>query len=178
MLGLAALLAGCGAQQVEPGAAGPRSSAQAAPGAAQPPQLLAVRHSAPDAAFVDAQGKPVKLDQFAGRAVVLNLWATWCAPCVREMPSLDQLARRVPSIAVVTVSMDAQGPRPAIAFLERRGLTHLQAYHDPDGQLMRRFGVYGLPATVLIDPHGRVATVIRGEVDWTSTAIRELLARV
>ena len=178
MLGLTMLLAGCGVQQSEPGAAGPRSSAQAAPLAAQPPQLLAVRRSAPDAAFVDAHGKPVKLDQFAGRAVVLNLWATWCAPCVREMPSLDELARRAPSIAVVPVSMDVQGPKPAIAFLERKGLAHLQAYHDPDGQLMRRFGVHGLPASVLIDQHGRVAAVIRGEVDWMSPAIRELLARV
>lgn len=172
------LAAGCDAQHAAPGAAHAQGAAQASGGPTKRLALLAMRRDTPDASFNDAQGKPVKLDRFAGRTVVLNLWATWCAPCLREMPSLDTLARHAPEVAVVPVSMDAQGPATAVAYLKRAGLDGLEAYHDPEAQLMRRFGVHGLPATVLIDRQGRIAAVIQGEVDWASDSVRELLARV
>ena len=133
---------------------------------------------APDASFVTAHGKALTLQRFAGQVVVVNLWATWCAPCVREMPSLDALAGRAVETAVVAVSMDVQGPHVAVEFLRRKGLNHLDAYHDPDGRLMRALGVYGLPASVVIDRNGRVAATFQGEVDWNSTDMRHLLTRL
>ena len=140
--------------------------------------LLTRRMPAPAASFVTANGKATTLQRFAGQVVVLNLWATWCAPCVREMPSLNALAGRAAETAVVAVSMDVQGPHVASEFFRRKGLDHLDAYHDPDGQLMRALGVYGLPASVVIDRNGRVAAMFQGEVDWNSTDMRRLLARV
>ena len=142
-------------------------------------RLLAVRAQAPDAAFVTGRGESVTLGQFAGRVVVLNLWAVWCAPCVREMPLLNALARRSPETAVVTVSMDAQGGAQAASeFFSRMGLHHLEAYHDPDGLLMRQLSLHGLPVSVLIDRNGRVAATIQGAVDWSAAEVRELLAKV
>ena len=141
-------------------------------------RLLTRRVRAPEASFITANGKAMTLQRFAGQVVVLNLWATWCAPCVREMPSLNALAGRAAETAVVAVSMDVQGPHVASEFFRRKGLDHLDAYHDPDGQLMRALGVYGLPASVVIDRNGRVAAMFQGEVDWNSTDMRRLLARV
>ena len=140
--------------------------------------LLARRVRAPDAAFVNAGGNAVTLQRFAGQVVVLNLWASWCAPCVREMPSLNALARRAPETAVVAVSMDVQGPQVACEFFRRKGLDHLDVYHDPDGRLMQALGLYGLPASVVIDRDGQVAAMFQGEVDWNGAEMRELLARV
>ena len=133
---------------------------------------------APDTAFVTAGGQTVTLQQFAGQVVVLNLWASWCIPCVHEMPSLDALAQRAPETAVITVSMDVQGPQVASEFLKRKGLDHLDAYYDPEARLMRALGVFGLPVSVVIDRNGRVAAKIQGAVDWNSADMRALLARV
>ena len=140
--------------------------------------LLARRVRAPDAAFVNAGGEAVTLQRFAGQVVVLNLWASWCAPCVREMPSLNALAQRASETAVVAVSMDVQGPQVASEFFRRKGLDHLDVYHDPDGRLMQALGLYGLPASVVIDRNGLVAALFQGEVDWNAAEMRELLARM
>lgn len=141
------------------------------------PVPRAQRVPAPDVDFVGDQGRTMTLKQFEGRVVLLNLWATWCAPCVREMPSLDQLAGDEPTLAVVPVSMDLHALN-AVQFLERHGLSNLTSYHDPSGQLMRRFGAHGLPASFVIDREGRIAAVVRGAVDWTSNSMRELLAGI
>ena len=168
VLTCALVVAGCGPSQMT------TSGAQAKP----LDRLPAPRLSAPDAAFVTAGGQAVTLQQFAGQVVVLNLWASWCTPCVREMPSLDALAQRAPEIAVVAVSMDVQGPQVASEFLKRKGLDHLNAYHDPDARLMRALGVYGLPVSVVIDRKGRVAATFQGAVDWNAAEMRALLDKV
>jgi len=179
MLTCALVVAGCGPSQptapaVRQAAVGgaPASTAKSAD------RLQASRLQAPNAAFATEDGKAVTLQQFAGQAVVLNLWASWGTPCVREMPALNALVERAPETAVVTVSMDVQGPQPAFEFFKRKGLDHLDAYHDPDARLMRAPGVYGLPVSVLIDRKGRVAATIQGEVDWNAADIRALLAEV
>ena len=133
---------------------------------------------APNAAFITEGGQTVTLQKFAGQVVVLNLWAPWCSPCVREMPSLNALAGRAPETAVITVSMDVQGPQVASEFLKRKGLDHLGAYYDPEARLMRALGVFGLPVSVVIDRKGRVAAKIQGAVDWNAADMRALLARV
>lgn len=173
------VVAGCSPQQ--PTAAAAHEAATGVTPAsrtAPPARLLARRVRAPDAAFLTAGGQAVTLQKFAGQVVVLNLWASWCTPCVREMPSLDALAQRAPDIAVVAVSMDVQGPQVAAEFFRRKRLDHLGAYHDPDARLMRALGVYGLPVSVVIDRQGRVAATIQGEVDWNAAGMRDLLARV
>ena len=177
LLSCALVVAGCSPSQLKTRGPLQKAAGKAAHASWTSNRSPARRIQAPDAAFVSAGGNTVRLQQFAGQVVVLNLWASWCAPCVREMPSLNALAARASDLAVVAVSMDVQGPQVATEFFKRKGLNHLDAYHDPDGQLMRALGVYGLPVSVVIDRDGRVAATIQGEVDWNAAAVRDLLAR-
>ena len=179
MVTFALVVAGCGPSQPTAPATAQASVGGGSASQAKPPdRLLVPRLPAPDAPFVTADGQAVTLQQFAGQVVVLNLWAPWCTPCVREMPSLNALAGRAPDTAVITVSMDVQGPQIALEFLKRQGLDHLNAYYDPEARLMRALGVFGLPVSVVIDRKGRVAATIQGAVDWNSADMRALLARV
>lgn len=131
----------------------------------------------PSAPFAAAGGESVTLQQFAGQVVVLHLWATWCAPCLREMPLLDRLAADMQSVRVVPVSVDIR-PEQAVTFLQQQLFQHLGAYHDPDGQLMRDLGAHALPMSFLMDRQGRIAAVFKGSVDWNSASIRTLLSGI
>ena len=142
------------------------------------PLLLERREAAPDLRFTGPGGETLALSRFAGRVVVLNLWATWCAPCVREMPSLDRLAVARPELAVVALSLDAKGPAVAEQFMRQYKLTHLTVYHEGKGEALRLAGARGLPVSFVIDREGRVATIIEGAIDWTSPYMLELLGKV
>ena len=132
---------------------------------------------APRTRFKDAAGRNVSLGSFKGRVVLLNFWATWCAPCVEEMPSLDRLQTRLRNegLAVVTVSVDREGASVVKPFLKKHRLTRLKAYLDPQHDLMDQFGNAGLPTTVLIDKQGRVVGKMSGGADWNSAAAIALI---
>ncbi len=121
---------------------------EAVPGAEIPSKKL-IRLRAPefvgDLAFIDADGKTRRLSEWRGRMVVLNLWATWCAPCKAEMPSLDRLEAKLggSDFAVVALSMDRGGMKEPAAFLAREGLSHLQLYNDATGEASRQMGAPG-----------------------------------
>jgi thiol-disulfide isomerase/thioredoxin len=129
-----------------------------------------------DLAFADGDGAGVRLSDFRGRPVVLNLWATWCAPCVEEMPSLDRLQRDFPGVAVVAISLDKAGPAKVRAFFKDQDLQHLRVYSDPKMTSMRQLGVLGLPATLLIGADGREVGSLSGAVDWDSGPARRAVA--
>ena len=119
------------------------------------------------------------LADYAGRGVVLNLWATWCAPCVAEMPALDELARLVaPGVAVLPLSSDRGAAAAVEKFYAARGIKHLPVLLDPMGAAGRALGVRGIPTTVLIDAKGVEQGRIDGAVDWAGkdavAAIRKL----
>jgi thiol-disulfide isomerase/thioredoxin len=128
----------------------------------------------PDLAFQDAAGKPVKLDQFRGRTVLLNLWATWCVPCRKEMPTLDALQGKLggPDFQVVAVNIDTQNPDKPKRFLKEIGVTKLAYYADPEAktfQDLKAIGrAFGMPTTLLIDPHGCEIGTIAGPAEWAS----------
>ncbi len=125
---------------------------------------------APQESFTDGSGRPVTLEAFRGQVVLLNFWATWCAPCVWEMPTLNKVQARLrgEGLAVVTVSVDRKGHAVVKPFLKRHGLVHLKAYLDPGYNLMRQFGQSGLPTTALIDAQGRVVGMMMGAAEWDS----------
>jgi thiol-disulfide isomerase/thioredoxin len=125
---------------------------------------------APLDAFTDLAGGRVRLADFAGRVVVLNFWATWCAPCVREMPSLDRLQAELgdEGLAVVAVSLDRRGADVVAPFAERLGLKTLGLYLDPKGILSKAFGITGLPTTFLIDGDSRIVGAVQGAAEWDS----------
>ncbi len=132
---------------------------------------------APQTGFTDGSGRSVSLAAFKGKVVLLNFWATWCPPCVWEMPKLNSLQARLrgEGLAVVAVSVDRKGYPVVKPFLKRHGLVHLKAYLDPKYNLKRQFGYGGLPTTVLIDAQGRVVGMMVGSADWDSPAAIELV---
>jgi thiol-disulfide isomerase/thioredoxin len=129
-----------------------------------------------DISFFAEGGRPVRLSDFKGTPVVLNLWATWCAPCVEEMPSLDRLQRDFPAVAVIAVSLDKDGEDKVRAFLSENGLGHLKIYTDPSMKALAQLGVPGLPATILIASDGTEVGGINGAYDWDAPEAREAVA--
>ncbi len=132
---------------------------------------------APGEVFTDLAGARVRLADFEGRMVLLNFWATWCAPCVREMPSLDRLRAALGDrgLSVVAVSIDRAGPKVIRPFAERLKLARLGLYHDPKGALFRAFGVTGLPASFLIDRNGGIVGAYGGAAEWDGPEARALI---
>jgi len=129
----------------------------------------------PAVAFTSPEGAPVTLGDFAGKPVLLNLWATWCAPCVAELPTLDALAgREGDALQVLTVSQDLDTAK-VVPFLKKTGTMHLPAYTDPKLALSLAYQA-NLPTTVLIDSTGHEVWRITGGIDWMGEKAKELLA--
>ncbi|HVV29197.1 MAG TPA: TlpA disulfide reductase family protein [Rhizomicrobium sp.] len=141
-------------------------------GLAPPSELAALKlektpKPAPDVAFTDAQGVRHTLASLRGRYVLLNLWATWCAPCVAELPALARLKVFAPGVQVIAVNTD-RGDVDAAGFLKSHQAGALGVYRDSDIAMIRSFGAYGLPMTALIDPKGNVIAKAEGPADWDS----------
>ncbi len=123
-----------------------------------------------DAAFQDAEGKPLKLSDWKGRVALVNLWATWCAPCRKEMPDLAKLQKELGSddFEVVAISVDRKGAEASAAFLKETGADGLRLYVEPTTAILNDIQALGLPATVLIDRQGREIGRLLGPADWAS----------
>jgi thiol-disulfide isomerase/thioredoxin len=131
---------------------------------------------APPVEFATRTGEPVRLADFHGRVVLVNLWATWCAPCVREMPSLDRLQARLGSdLTILALSEDRGGARVVDPFLEKLGLGKLAIYLDPKGAVGQAFAVRGLPTSLLIDRDGNIRARLEGAAAWDAPAMIETL---
>lgn len=132
---------------------------------------------APDLAFTGGDGKPLTLADFKGRIVLLNLWATWCGPCVEEMPALDRLQARRGGrdFAVVALSVDRQGRSLVEPFLEKLGVRNLAMYLDTGNAAMRALNIRGLPTTLLIDRDGREIGRMEGSASWDSPGAEALI---
>ena len=128
----------------------------------QPPK--AARLQSPNVQFQDPDGKDVALADWRGKVIILNVWATWCGPCVEEIPSLDRLADRIGSerLEVLAVSQDKGGASAAKAYFEKLGVKHLRAFADPEMNLTRGLGVRALPTTFVLDADGTFLGRLRG----------------
>ena len=124
----------------------------------------------PEITFLDEEQKPLSLAQWKGRVVLVNLWATWCVPCRKEMPALAKLQQRLGSedFEVVAISLDRQGAEVARPFLDEVGAEALKLYLDPSTDVLAQFKAVGLPATMLIDRSGRELGRMFGPADWAS----------
>jgi thiol-disulfide isomerase/thioredoxin len=128
----------------------------------------------PDLAFQDASGKPLTLENWRGRTVLLNLWATWCVPCRKEMPSLDALQAELggPDFEVVTINIDTRDPEKPKTWLKEVGVSKLAYYADPAAktfQDLKAVGrAFGMPTTLLIGPQGCEIGTIAGPAEWAS----------
>jgi len=134
---------------------------------------------APPISLVDLAGNTVSLSEFAGRLVLVNLWATWCEPCLREMPSLERMQSRLgDKITVLAISEDRGGSKTVEPFINKLGLKSFKIYLDPKSEAGRAFKVSGLPTSFLIDRVGRVLGRVEGAAEWDSPKLLEVLKSV
>jgi thiol-disulfide isomerase/thioredoxin len=124
----------------------------------------------PSISFTDGDGRKRNLSEWRGRVVLLNLWATWCAPCKVEMPSLNRLQARLggADFAVIPISLDWSGPGKPRRYLRENKLDQLGLYLDDSKTIMQSLGAPGLPLTVLIDREGRELARLAGAAEWDS----------
>lgn len=161
------------ANSVSPDEAAPSGAA-----AAKPAGTIDRSHkgeAAPTLAFVDPTGKPVTLATYRGTPVLLNLWATWCGPCVKELPTLDALAvREGAKLRVVTLSQDMD-PAKATAFLAERKFKALKSWTDPKMAWVPSVAS-NLPTSILFDAAGKEVWRTIGDLDWTGEAATKAVA--
>lgn len=149
----------------------PKTAAMAAFVKKKTPEAL------PEISFQDASGKTLTLADFKGKTVLLNLWATWCAPCREEMPSLDRLQQALGSdkFEVVALSLDRKGAEASQKFLDETKSTNLKLYVDSSAKQGTVLAIPGLPATILIDKEGREIGRLVGPAEWDSDDAKALI---
>jgi thiol-disulfide isomerase/thioredoxin len=167
-------LAGCDRAADAPAQPGP--AAEAAPAPAFTLDRSKAGTQLPALTVKDPKGKLLDLGATDG-PVLLNLWATWCAPCVKEMPQLDRLAGTLEGeVRVVTVSQDVRGGEVVTPFFAKGGFTRLEPWLDPETQLAAAFSPEGaLPLTILFDARGKEVLRVTGGYDWGSPAAARLI---
>jgi thiol-disulfide isomerase/thioredoxin len=167
----------CTAALAAADAAGPHATGEVAAflPASQPLDLQAL-------SFLGKDGAPMTLADFGGRTVLLNLWATWCAPCRKEMPALDQLQTDLggDDFEVVAVNLDRGGPDKPEAFLAEIGVSNLAFYQDSSNRLLKDLRkvarATGLPTTILIGPEGCEVGTMYGPAEWASGEAKTLIS--
>ena len=135
----------------------------------------------PEVVLFDQAEAEHTLAEYRGRWMVLNFWATWCAPCRAEMPSLAALQVAMPGIAVVPVATGRNSVVGIQKFFAEAGVTGLPVLRDPKSELARSLGVLGLPITIIVDPEGREVARLIGDAEWDSAdalaALQTIMAR-
>ncbi len=184
LLPLAALLAACDRQSGEAEQAQPAPAvapAQSGDGGKEAPARIDTSFKgrpAPAESFLDPAGKPVSLADFKGRPLMVNLWATWCAPCVAEMPMLDRLAQREKdSFRLLVISQDIAGKRAVEPFFAKGGFKALEPYLDKENALMLALKSETLPLTIFYDAEGREQWRVIGALDWEGPEAAALIAQ-
>ena len=131
----------------------------------------------PNFLWQDEQGQPVSPTNFAGKVVLFNFWATWCAPCIRELPALDRLNAKLggDKFTVVALNIDRAGKRVALKMVKRLKLKTLRLYVDPKLKIMSVLGVKVMPSTFLFDAKGRELGKLEGAAEWDAPEAIDLM---
>ncbi|MDB6176773.1 TlpA disulfide reductase family protein [Paracoccus sp. Z330] len=134
----------------------------------------------PDTTFTDPDGGEHRLADYKGKVVLLNFWATWCAPCREEMPSLEELQAELggEDFQVVPIATGRNAPEKIDKFFEETGVSNLPVLLDPKQKLARQMGVAGLPVTILIDRDGQEVARLLGDADWASEPAKEVIRQL
>lgn len=130
--------------------------------------------------FADGEGEVMTVTDLSGKVVVMNFWATWCAPCRAEMPSIDRLAGELngDDIHVMAVSTDRGDITRIKKFFDEIEIEHLGIYRDKKSELAREAGAFGLPMTIILDREGREIARLLGEAEWDSTEAKAIVRRL
>ncbi len=134
---------------------------------------------APDVTFHDKNGTAVKLSEYKGKTVLLNLWATWCPPCIKEMPDLNALAKdyKKDGFVVLAVATGRQGREQPDAFLEKRNLTDVISLLDPQQNFLKMMDMSNLPVSFIIDREGKMRGGVIGLSEWRAPKAKAALEK-
>jgi len=134
---------------------------------------------APDFTFPGLDGKMVSLSDYKGKVVLLNIWATWCPPCVEEMPSMERLYQKFKgqNFEILAVSIDEPGLKAVAPFMKKSNLT-FPALIDSEGAIKAVYGITGIPESFIIDKQGNLIKKIIGPVDWATRDIFRFFSEV
>jgi thiol-disulfide isomerase/thioredoxin len=132
----------------------------------------------PDIALVTGDDAPASLADYHGRWVLLNFWATWCAPCRHEMPALDRLQAAMPDLVVMPVATGRNAVDGISRFYEEAGVTHLPIVRDPTSELAHAMGVIALPITVIVNPEGQEVARLIGDAEWDNADAAAILKAI
>ncbi|MFL6735310.1 MAG: TlpA family protein disulfide reductase [Sphingomicrobium sp.] len=173
-------IAGCDTQkaQKQQGAAGNEAAATADSGFSKGLDRSRKGSPLPDVQLIDADHDPGALSELKGEPILVNLWASWCIPCVKELPTLQALGKQAGMPSVVAVSQD-MGPRSSVdAFVKQHKLDELEVWQDSKMELSDALGVQVLPTSILYDAEGKEVWRYTGDLDWTGAEAAKLLAEV
>jgi thiol-disulfide isomerase/thioredoxin len=174
VLGFAVLAAGCDRQSSD------KAQPQAAASTAQAEGTLDRSHKGsalPEVTVTDPSGKELKMASLKGKPTLINLWATWCAPCIAELPTLNRISNRADmNLQVVTISQDLGDAAKVQTFLDQKGFAQLPAWIDAKGDLAMHYGAQTLPVTIYYDAQGKELWRYTGGKEWDSAGAAALLA--
>ena len=169
---LVALLAGCDKQQPQ----APQGTVAETGESIGKVDIANAGKAAPAVPFANPQGGPATLATFRGKPLMVNLWATWCGPCVREMPTLDALAQREAGrFKTIVVSQDLQGQQVIAPFFAKQKFKALEAYSDTKNVLMTALQTDTLPTTIFYDAAGKEQWRVMGAMDWSGERAKKLI---
>ena len=127
--------------------------------------------------FLDLQNNQVNLKDYRGNLILINFWATWCAPCKREMPSLEKLTNKYPEIKVYAINTEKPNKLKIRDFFRTIDVASLDTYYDPDFKLVKQFKMRGLPTSILINKDGEEFGRVIGEVDFISESFLKIIKK-
>lgn len=132
---------------------------------------------ATNASFQDANGRVVNFSDFNGKVILVNLWATWCAPCIKEMPDLNELQKSFENddFEVILISQNSDGIESSLAFLKNNNISHLTTYIDTNRSVARTFKANALPTSILINAKGYEVGRLIGPAEWNSDSAQRLI---
>jgi thiol-disulfide isomerase/thioredoxin len=135
---------------------------------------------APDLKFTSAAGKPLTLASYRGSGLVVNIWATWCGPCVAELPTFAAISHSLAKskILVLPISVDLSGTRVVQPFYTSHNITDLPILLDPDGSAVDALNAEGIPITIIINPQGQLVARLEGSANWNSAASLALIKQL
>ncbi len=143
-------------------------------------QLLPKSYPIEAIPFQTEDGKSVDFSQYKGKVVMVNMWATWCPPCVRELPALEKLSHQFgkDDFVVLPISIDAEGQKQVQPFLKDLGMPDFTSYYDPQQNLGQVFPLDYIPATFILDQNGDLVAFVRSYVDWNEKKAVELISNL